>query len=130
MQTGYSSSAVVTALITSKGDIEEAADILLSSGPPTESDEMAAAFAGIDIDDDEWPNDVLNLNEPIQSVDVTSHLIDRLVHSFQGLDPGLAGFLLQQCDGDFKRTAKFIAEEVLGTTLPSSTMTKDKVEFM
>jgi hypothetical protein len=113
---GYSTTAVISALAESKGDIEEAADILLASGPPTEAEDMVAAFVGLDLD--------VDLEDQASGLDQSSdgltqqQLVDKLVHSFQGLDAGLAGFLLQQCDGDFARTAKFIAEEVLGTSLP------------
>ena len=47
-----------------------------------------------------------------------SALVSQLTHSFQGLDPGLAEYLMQQCGGDFLRTCKFISEEVLAGAPP------------
>ena len=45
--------AVVDALAAAAGDLEVAADRLLSSGPPTEVSEAAAAVSGLTSDDDE-----------------------------------------------------------------------------
>ncbi|GAX73309.1 hypothetical protein CEUSTIGMA_g763.t1 [Chlamydomonas eustigma] len=124
---GYSSKAVVDALVSCDGDIESAADTLLASGPPTESEETAAAFAavkggsfnkngldrvgGFESEDDDL--DVTNEG----SVDVQqgrASKVTMLVSSFEGLDPDLAEYLLQQCGGDVQRTCSFILEEVLG----------------